>query len=188
MWSESTALRSGILSAGWLLAWSSPVIEIRDGVRPSSADDASVGSLLCTVTLPTPHFTVSGDAVVKTGTWEAEVSASGTPTWFRIMEEGDTGAYSVVDARMDGDVGQVGTFSEMEMSLPIIAGDTLSLQNFRIERVEPALEARSFMAVEHDAAIAMLSTGAVVAAPAVDIVAAIAVAGAATVTANGTVV
>lgn len=71
-------------SAGTLKFWS--------GTEPPNCGSADPGSgLLCTITLPNPALALSGGGtVVIQGTWNANASASGIATFFRIYNSGST--------------------------------------------------------------------------------------------------
>jgi len=110
MFSLSTGLLHSAFDDGWDTVFTTPIMEIRDGTRPTDADQADVGSLLCVVDLPdTSYFAAAANGVkLKAGTWAGTVASSGTPTWFRIMNSADDGSISTTLPRIDGDVGLSG--------------------------------------------------------------------------------
>jgi hypothetical protein len=87
------------------------IIEIRDGSRPSSADDAPVGTVLAAFTLVSDSFAAaSGGAIVGQTPWvEASADATGVATWFRLKQSTDGGGSSATDVRIDGDVAASGS-------------------------------------------------------------------------------
>lgn len=71
---------------GWAALYAGGTAQIRTGAQPASAADAASGTLLATITLPTPAFaTGSGGAVTKNGTWSNTASASGPAGYMRII-------------------------------------------------------------------------------------------------------
>lgn len=145
MWGYSTGLRDALATVAWSTVFTSPVIEIRDGVRPSSPDDAVTGSLLCTVTLPTSsYFSAANGVLSGAGTWSGTVSASGTPTWFRMKNSADTGGSSTTNRRLDGDVGNNG---ELRLPPTLTALDVLTLSGFTIDQLRMQMTMAGFAGV-----------------------------------------
>ena len=108
----------------------SGVLEIRDGSQPGDADTAASGTLLASITLPATAFGASSaGAVAKAGTWQdASADASGTTTWFRMRDSGDT-------YRMDGSCGQgAGDLSFDDAS--IVAGGVVTVTAFTVTMPE----------------------------------------------------
>lgn len=102
----STGAANALLDGGIQTTFNSGVLEIRDGSRPAAADDAPVGTVLASITLPADCFNAAGSAkITKLGTWQdASADADGTATWFRLKTSGDGGGSSPTDERIDGDV------------------------------------------------------------------------------------
>lgn len=129
----STKLSASLLDSGLGTIFTSPVIEFRDGTRPTFPDDAVVGNLICTVTLPTSGYFASavGNTKAKSGTWSGTVSASGTPTWWRLKNTADTGGSSTTLPRLDGDCG---TADEKDIKLSqasyTAVSDTITISTF----------------------------------------------------------
>lgn len=75
-------------------------LEIRSGTRPADPDSAATGTLLVSITIPTPAFNAaSGGSISKTGTWTGTAVADGTATWARFKDSGAT-------MNMDADVAE----------------------------------------------------------------------------------
>lgn len=155
MFTLSTKLINSVLDSGWSTVFTTPVMEIRTGTRPDSADDAVVGDLLCTVDLPdTGYFaSASGGVKSKAGTWSGTVSAGGTPTWFRIKNSADTGGASTTLPRIDGDLGAMGSGADLMLSaMPIVALDTINIDAFAINWVEAIMQVTATGGVVHEGA------------------------------------
>jgi hypothetical protein len=108
----------------------SGVLEVRDGAQPADADTAASGSLLASITLPATAFgAAAAGAVAKNGTWQdASANASGTTTWFRLRDAGDT-------YRLDGSCGQgSGDLSFDDSS--IVAGGVVTVTAFTVTMPE----------------------------------------------------
>lgn len=105
----STGLANGMLgNEGIDASFDGGVLEIRSGSQPSSPDDAPTGTLLASITIPTPSFNAaSGGNRTKNGTWTTTASTGGTAAWFRLRTSGDGGGSSTIDKRMDGNIGTV---------------------------------------------------------------------------------
>jgi hypothetical protein len=87
------------------------------GTQPASANTAASGSLLGTITLPTPALGAASVGVrSKSGTWQATASGSGTAGYVRLVS-------SSGDRRMDLAVGAEVTFDDAA----IISGGTITV-------------------------------------------------------------
>jgi hypothetical protein len=149
MFGYSTKLIDTLMSTGWSTAFTSPVLEIRDGTRPESPDNAPVGNLLCSMTLPvTGYFAAASAGVInKSGTWSGAVGQSGTPTWFRIKNAADTGGSSTTLPRLDGDVGILGADPDLQLpSASVTAGDVVNVDAFYITWARSIMMLEGFMA------------------------------------------
>jgi hypothetical protein len=94
----NTAQRNRLAESGGS-SFDGGTLEIRTGTQPASANDAASGTLLCTITLPSPAFAApSGGVVAKSGTWAGTAGADGTAGYARFIS-------SSGDRRMDGAVG-----------------------------------------------------------------------------------
>jgi len=111
----STGLAAHLAVTGSLKsAFDGGLIRVYDGSPPASADDAVVGNLLWTISVNgdgtglTFDTTPVGRAMVKpdAATWGGATTA-GTPTYYRLVASGDTGASSTTQKRVQGTVGAV---------------------------------------------------------------------------------
>lgn len=100
-------------------------IEIRDGSRPASANDAATGNVLATVTLENPAFGAGANGVATindpapvTGT------AAGTATWFRASDGSGATVFDgkVTDTGGDGDLKLATTAISVGLSVDITGG------------------------------------------------------------------
>lgn len=106
-------------------------LEIYTGAQPSSANDSPTGTLLCTITLPTPAFgaAASGEAA-KAGTWSDVGLDDDDAGWFRLSSSDDT----IV---IDGAVTATSGGGELELStITIETGIDVVVTTFKI--VQPA--------------------------------------------------
>ena len=107
------------------------ILEIRDGTRPASADDAPVGEVLASFTLVADSFAAaSGGTIVGATPWtEASADASGTASWFRLKQSTDGGGSSTTDVRIDGSVAVSG--SDLNLStVAITVNDQVTITQF----------------------------------------------------------
>lgn len=143
----STGLRDAMLNSGSLAsvmeAGNGGHIRVLSGSPPASADDAETGSLLLVVT--TSGITtgsagstlllgpsVSGVISKEATAWTGNAVLSGTPTYFRHVATGDTGASSTTQPRIQGDVGLVGAALSMGVSA-LVSGNAYPIDacNYR---------------------------------------------------------
>jgi hypothetical protein len=107
------------------------ILEIRSGTRPTSADDAPVGTVLASFTLVSDSFAAaSGGTIVGATPWtEAAADAAGNASWFRLKQSTDGGGSSATDVRIDGDVAASG--SDLNLSTIVIAiNDQVTITQF----------------------------------------------------------
>ena len=111
----STGLAAHLAVTGSLKdAFDGGLIRVYDGTPPASADDAVAGNLLWTISVDgdgtglTFDASPVGRALVKpsAAVWGGATTA-GTPTYYRLVAAGDTGASSTTQARVQGTVGAV---------------------------------------------------------------------------------
>lgn len=111
----STGLSAYLAVTGSLKgAFDGGLIKVFDGTPPSSPDDAEVGTLLWTISVDGDgtglvfDSTPVGRALVKpaAATWQG-ATVAGTPTYYRLVAAGDTGAGSTSQPRVQGSVGAV---------------------------------------------------------------------------------
>lgn len=93
------------------------ILEFRTGSQPASANDAPVGTVVASITLPADAFgAAASGAVAKAGTWQdPSADASGTVTWARLRTSGDGGGSSTTDRRIDFDVTATGGGGAIEL-------------------------------------------------------------------------
>lgn len=102
-------------------------LKIYSGSQPATADTAPTGTLLVTITLPTPAFGAgSGGVATKAGTWSG-VASAGAPTnagWFRMKSSG--GSFPA-----DGTVTATGGGGQIELAnISISTGQTVTINSF----------------------------------------------------------
>lgn len=85
------ALANSIL-AGIQTIFDGGTLEFRTGSRPATAGAAATGTVVASITLPTPSFaTPASRSMAKAGTWEdTSADASGTIGYARMKNTGDT--------------------------------------------------------------------------------------------------
>ena len=136
---SSTGLRVAMLAGpGVKPSMDGSEIRIYGGIRPAAADD-SLGAavLLCTVRLGGStgivfDATTSGLLTKPSGdTWTGNNVASGTATWFRIVQPADTGAASTTAPRIQGSVGVVGADLNLD-TVALISGLPTPVTSFNI--------------------------------------------------------
>jgi len=110
-----------------LFSASAGTLKIYTGTQPTSANDAPSGSLLVTITLPTPAFGGASNGVAsKSGTWSDNAGADGEGGWFRLADNGDT-------ARIDGSVTDTGSGGDLQLDdATIVNGGTVTISTFTI--------------------------------------------------------
>lgn len=136
---SSTGLRSSMLAGpGVKPTLDGGEIRIYSGIRPATADD-SLGAavLLCTVRLNGTHGiafddSTTGILVKPTGAeWTGDNVASGTATFFRIVQSADTGAASTSAPRIQGAVGVVAADLNLD-TVALISGLPTPVASFNI--------------------------------------------------------
>lgn len=135
----STLLRDVIAdaigNAGAGIDFDGGVLEIRSGAAPGP-NAADGGTLLASITLPTPAFGAAASGVISlSGTWEdASADAAGTAAHFRIKQSGDTGGASgATDERIEGTVTGTGGGGDLELdNTSIEAGQAVSISTFTV--------------------------------------------------------
>jgi hypothetical protein len=129
----STALRTKIIDTGINDAFDTDGrINFYSGAQPASADAASTGTLLATVTLPADVWaaavtgTATGNAIT-----DVSVATSGTVGWFRIYKNADSPSSAVATLRrLDGAVTATGGGGDMTFDvIAWLAGGTIHINN-----------------------------------------------------------
>ena len=93
------------------------VIEIRNGVRPATADTAATGVVLATVPLGTNAFEAAGTTTARLAGLVAAINdplgdAAGSATWFRMYDNAVTASAVRI---LDGTVGALASGADMEL-------------------------------------------------------------------------
>lgn len=95
-------------------------LELRTGSKPALPSDAATGTLLVTITLGTPSFTVaSARSATITDPAAVAAVATGRAAWFRARSSGGTG-------RVDGLVGLSGSDLNLD-NVDIVVGGVVDL-------------------------------------------------------------
>lgn len=140
----STGLRNGMLgTTGFSEIFANGIIEIYSGAQPATADAATTGTLLGTVTLASGAFTpgtatngltwaapASGAVTKSTDLWQFTGVAAATAGWFRLKGNAlDSNGVSTTLPRLDGNIGSSG--ADMNLSnLSIAVGAITTLDTF----------------------------------------------------------
>lgn len=107
----------------------SGLLRIYDGTQAATADTA-VGAqvLLAELTLNATAFGAASNGVATAGaiTQDSSANATGTATWFRVL---DSGGVDVTDNLFDGSVGTSGADLNLN-SVAISAGAAVSVTSF----------------------------------------------------------
>lgn len=130
----STGLRTSMMgTSGFSTIFANGIIEIYSGSQPTSADNATTGTLLGTVTLNGGAFTpgtatngltwaaaANGTASKSTSAWQFTGVAAGVAGWFRLKGNAlDNNASSTTLPRLDGSIANSG--GDMNLSNTTIA-------------------------------------------------------------------
>jgi len=102
-------------------------LKIYTGSQPATPTTGPTGTLLATITLPSPAFAASVAGVKsKAGVWSTLGLADGDAGWFRMKTSGATDP-------IDGSVGATGSGAEIEMdSVAIETGQTVTVSSYTI--------------------------------------------------------
>ena len=107
----------------------SGLLRIYDGSQPATADTAVIAQvLLAELTLNATAFgaAVNGVATANAITADSSANATGTATWFRVL---DSGGVDLVDNLWDGSVDTAGADLNLN-SVAISAGASVSVTSF----------------------------------------------------------
>ena len=139
----SSQLRTNLAGAlGFAATFANGIIEVRTGAQPASANAATTGTLLGTITLnsgafvagsPTNGLTfaaATGGSVSKSGVWSFNGIAAGTAGWFRLKGNAlDNDALSTTLPRLDGSIAVSG--ADMNLSnISIAIGAPTTVDSF----------------------------------------------------------
>lgn len=101
--------------------------------QPADAGEAEGGTAIVTITLPANAFeaTVTDGVLSKEGTWEANASAGGNLSWFRLYDASTTTGADETVARLDGTVGvTAGQFNLIVDSVAVLSGQLVQVVTF----------------------------------------------------------
>lgn len=126
----NTTLRNTMLDAITTRAGNAALLRIYDGSRPATGGAAT--TLLAELTCGTPFAASASGGVLTLGsiTQDASANATGTATWFRIVQsDGSTHV-------LDGSVGTSG--SDLNLTTTsIVSGQPVSISSFVITEGNP---------------------------------------------------
>lgn len=129
----STATRNDAVD-GVVDVFDGGTLEIRSGAAPGPGA-APTGTLLVSITLPTPAFgAASAGAAALAGTWE-DTSADGTGTaaHFRIKGSSDDDSAVQTFPRIEGTVTATGGGGDLTLdSVSITAGQSVEITSFSV--------------------------------------------------------
>jgi hypothetical protein len=119
-----------VIAAALAALYDGGTLKIYTGAQPATPDTAPSGTLVATITLPTPAFGSPTTGVVpKAGTWTTTAGADGDLTaggWFRLAD-------AAGDNPVDGATGATGSGAELEIdNLDIDNGQTVTVSSFSI--------------------------------------------------------
>lgn len=123
----STAARNAAVDALVGVMGTGAVLELRSGAAPGAITDADSGTLIASITLPTPYMAAaSGGVAQMTGTWQdLAADAAGTIGHYRIKNGATT--------HMQGSVTITGGGGEMTVDNPALtAGQSFVVTSFSI--------------------------------------------------------
>lgn len=123
----STAIANARLDAVESTIGASAILRIRTGSPPATVANASTGTVLATVTLPSDWMAAaSGRSKAMAGTWtDASIDATGTAGHFEIVASDGT------TVGMRGTVGTAGT--DMTVStVSFVSGESFGVNTFTL--------------------------------------------------------
>jgi hypothetical protein len=120
----STTQRTNRLSNLTSNIGTSARLKIYTGSAPGIANSAT-GTLLSTINLPSPAWTVSSGVATLAGTWQdTSAAASGTPGYFRITDSAGTTIYLEGTAAVSS--------GELSFTATISLGGTVTVTAFTL--------------------------------------------------------
>lgn len=126
----NSTLRDNMLDEITTRAGNGALLRIYDGTRPSTGGAAT--TLLAELTCGTPFASAASGGTLTLGaiTQDSSANATGTATWFRIVQSG--GSTHV----LDGNVGTSG--SDLNLTTTsIVSGQPVSITSFTITEGNP---------------------------------------------------
>jgi hypothetical protein len=127
---EAATLRDAMLDAITTRAGNAALLRIYDGSRPATGGSAT--TLLAELTCGTPFAAAAVNGVLTLGaiTQDSSANATGTATWFRIVQSDGTTFV------LDGNVGTSG--SDLNLTTTsIVSGQPVSVTSFVITEGNP---------------------------------------------------
>jgi hypothetical protein len=127
---EQATLRDAMLDAITTRAGNAALLRIYSGTRPATGGTAT--TLLAELTCGTPFAAAAVNGVLTLGaiTQDSSANATGTATWFRIVQSDGTTFV------LDGDVGTSG--SDLNLTTTsIVATQPVSISSFTITEGNP---------------------------------------------------
>lgn len=137
----STGLRNKMLDTSPLrTALNLGFLKLYSGTVPASADDAlGAAVLLVTISVTGGGTGLTFEAAAVAGilskesteVWQGTIGVSGTPTFFRFVAPGDTGALSTTESRLQGSVGVLGADLNLS-SVSLLASSVQTINHFNV--------------------------------------------------------
>jgi hypothetical protein len=127
---EAATLRDAMLDAITTRAGNAALLRIYDGSRPATGGTAT--TLLAELTCGSPFAAAAVNGVLTAGaiTQDSSANATGTATWFRIVQSDGTTHV------LDGNVGTSG--SDLNLTTTsIVSGQPVSISSFVITEGNP---------------------------------------------------
>lgn len=136
----STAMRNKLLDTGSLRATlAAGFIKIYSGTAPTDADQATTGSLICTISISSGGTGINFDVAAVGGvlqkapaeTWSGVNAATATASYYRHVQAADTGVLSTTQPRLQGDIATSG--QEMNLSsVALVSGATQTIDFYSV--------------------------------------------------------
>lgn len=105
------------------------LLRLYSGTRPANADTAPAGTLLAELTCGTPFAPAASSGVLTANsiTQDSSANATGTATWFRLVNS--AGSTTV----MDGDVTATGGGGDLELvTTSVVTGQPVQVTAFNL--------------------------------------------------------
>jgi hypothetical protein len=124
----STAVRNARLDAVETTLGTAAKLQIFTGTAPASCADASTGTQLVEITLPSDWMAAaSGGSKAKSGTWSATAGATGTAGYFRVLLNDESVCH------MQGTVTVTGGGGDMTIDNDaVVSGQTVTVSGFTL--------------------------------------------------------
>jgi hypothetical protein len=125
----SPALRDAMLDAWIATIGAEPLLRMYSGTKPALLADASTGTLLAELELPSTWMNASsGGVITKANTWQdLSANAGGVAGYFRIFEDTGTTAY------VQGDITDTAGAGPMKLSsTTVVVSEPVTVVTFTI--------------------------------------------------------